>query len=640
MSKTENFGENLPNLHQEKLEELKKLLPNLFDRDGNLIKSELENFTKQYAQEKQEPFVFSWAGKQKAKSLAFRQNEIKLSLKFDEKRSKDFKKTQNLIIEGDNLHALKLLLPSYKGKVKCIYIDPPYNTQNDFIYPDNFAESEKEYLLNSGQIDIDGNLIINDRAETVGRKHSTWLSMIYPRLVLARELLREDGVIFVSIDDNEVHHLRHLMNEVFGEENFISSFAIKTPNQTEDSFRLKNLDHLLCYAKDVNSAKFTFEEKEQSARCTTGNELQTKPEIEFPANIEVCGVEDGIYENPRATGGNEDIEIISGRLVVKNSKLAESVTLKARWSNPNDIKALCEKVKTNSKQKIFNKFGKELTRIWLKGDRFQPQIDKIGFDLPESIWTEFSKKGGDVLRNLLPKAEFDYPKHPDFVRNILKISTSPNDIILDFFAGSGTTGQAVMELNQEEIDKKAKDGLLSDDKKEAGGRQFILIQAGRGSEKIAKIDEKKEAFKAGFRYIFDITVERIRRAAEKYRSVDNGFKVMTITESAIKRKLMNQITASKEEIFAEVALSYGYGLNYQLRELHNLGKGVFYLSGNEREALIILGQEQLNNETLKEIILASDGLSHCQIFAQDAVLNVEIIHNLYQHFEQRRVIIL
>ena len=140
--------------------------------------------------------------------------------------------------------------------------------------------------------------------------------------------------------------------------------------------------------------------------------------------------------------------------------------------------------------------------------------------------------------------------------------------------------------------------------------------------------------------ISEITIERVRRASEKYKLVDAGFKVMTVSESAINRKLMNQIVASKEEIFAEIALFYGYGLNYRYRQLHNLGKGVSYLCGNNREALIILGEEQLENETLKEIILASDGLSQCQIFAQDTVLNVEIIHNLYQHFEQKKVVIL
>ena len=214
------FNDCVQNLHEQKMAELKKLLPNLFDKDGNLIKAELENFAGRYEGEKQEPFCFSWAGKQKAKGLAFKQSETKLALKFDEKRGKNLDTTENLIIEGDNLHVLKLLVPSYKARVKCIYIDPPYNTQNEFIYPDNYATSEEDYLREAGLIeegqDVSGQ---KQKEKNTGRKHSNWLSFMYPRLVLARELLREDGVIFISIDDNEVHHLRQIMNDVFGEEN-------------------------------------------------------------------------------------------------------------------------------------------------------------------------------------------------------------------------------------------------------------------------------------------------------------------------------------------------------------------------------------------------------------------------------------
>ena len=217
------------------------------------------------------------------------------------------------------------------------------------------------------------------------------------------------------------------------------------------------------------------------------------------------------------------------------------------------------------------------------------------------------------------------------IKEFIRASTAPNDLILDFFAGSGTTGQAVMELNQEELDKQAKDGLLADKTEIVGGRKFILVQLPE------KIDEKKEAFKAGYKKISDITIERVRRAGEKYKSVDNGFKVLQVTESAINRKFMNSINATKEEIFAEIALQFGYGLNFSIQ---NLFDGVFKLTGNEKSAIVILGNQQLTNEMQKQIIGKSDELAECQIFAQDACLNVEIIHNLYQHFEQKRVVIL
>jgi adenine-specific DNA-methyltransferase len=565
MTKTVKFAESLLNLHQEKLEELKKLLPNLFDKDGSLIKSELENFTSSYVQEKSEPFVFSWAGKQKAKGLAFKQSETKLALKFDEKRSKNFDKTENLIIEGDNLHVLKLLLQSYKGKVKCIYIDPPYNTQSNFIYPDNFAESEKEYLLNSGQINVDGDLIINDRLETAGRKHSVWLSMIYPRLVLARELLREDGVIFVSIDDNEVHHLRQLMNEVFGEGEFVnqiiwyySAMSSKPKNKLRNS-----AEYILVYAKD--KSKFEIKSSKED-------------------KMKNRNIADVVNKLAKAYGFTSDAGMKS---------LGYSFD-----SEANDY---------------YSMYDKEVR------DYFKNDIDSV---LYVPVVNRMAK---EYLK------EFENQKPVALMKKLLQISTQPNDLIIDFFAGSGTTGQAVMELNQEEIDKKSKDGLLVNEEKEVGGRKFILVQLPE------KIDEKKEAYKAGYRKISDITIERVKRAGEKYKYVDNGFKVMTVTESAVSRKLMNSITASEEEIFAEVALSYGYGLNFAVESLLD---GVWKLSGSNRNAVVILGNEQLSNEAQKQIILLSDKLKDCQIFAQDACLNVEIIHNLYQHFEQRRVIIL
>ena len=627
MSETIKFNEGLQNLHQEKLEELKKLLPNLFDKDGNLIASELENFVKSYANEKQEPFVFSWAGKQKAKAMAFKQSETKLALKFDEKRSKNFDKTENLIIEGDNLHVLKLLLPSYKGKIKCIYIDPPYNTQNDFIYPDNFAESEKEYLLNSGQVDLDGDIIINDRLETQGRKHSVWLSMMYPRLILAHELLREDGVIFVSIDDNEVHHLRQLMNEVFREENLAGQITISGNPRGRDYGGIARMhDYLIVYTKSeeaiINNLsddnkefpyhddKGGFEIRELRNRNIAFN-IKNRPNLHYP-----------FYINPNSTDENGFYEI--------------SLDKKDNWIElfPKESQGV----------KTVWRWGKERSKEFLNIDIVAKRMQEGGWQVVDkyrgttrmarSIWNDKdvnTEKGTLAIKELLNGKYFDFPKPVEMIKRIIEMGANPNDIILDFFAGSGTTAQAVMELNQEEIDKKSKEGLLANEEKEVGSRKFILVQLPE------KIDTKKEAFKAGYEKISEITIERVRRAGEKYKSVDAGFKVMSVTESAINRKFMNSIQATSEEIFAEIALSYGYGLNFEVSKLLD---GVWKLSGNNRNAVIILENEQLSSETQKQIIMLSDKLKDCQIFAQDACLNVEIIHNFYQHFEQRRVVIL
>lgn len=640
MNQTIKFAEGLPNLHQTKLDELKKLLPNLFDKNGNLIKDELENFAQNYTQEKQEPFAFSWAGKQKAKGMAFKQSETKLALKFDEKRSKNFDKTENLIIEGDNLHVLKLLLSSYKGKVKCIYIDPPYNTQNDFIYPDNFAESEKEYLLNSGQIDDDGDLQ-TDYLETAGRKHSVWLSFIYPRLVLARELLREDGVIFVSIDDNEVHHLRHLMNEVFGEEEFVG--CLKWKRKKQPSFLASHIanvmEYVLIYSKDSDSLDRLSIDNVSDVTKKVVNVSNNYSVRKFKTGVKVKSLNDGVIKAGKYKIKTMDIEY-KNDILVENGLTKNDVEVVARFS---------------VNQENINKFIEEGLLFITKNNGLRREVSEEELKKAKSItdlltegWGDNQESEGEIFNLFQNRDIFDFPKPVNLIKNLIKSSTQPNDIILDFFAGSGTTAQALMELNQEEIDKKSKDGFLTNEEKEAGGRKFILVQLPE------KINQKKSL--QAYKFVADlmqkrgdenkppviseITIERVSRACEKYKLVDAGFKVMTVSESAINRKLMNQITASKEEIFAEIALFYGYGLNYKYRQLHNLGKGVSYLCGNNREALIILGEEQLENETLKEIILASDGLSQCQIFAQDTVLNVEIIHNLYQHFEQKKVVIL
>lgn len=375
----------------------------------------------------------------------------------------------NLLIEGDNYHALKALKAA-GVRVDIIYIDPPYNTGKEFVYKDDFGTPQ-----------------------TVGsddpHKHSKWLSFMKKRLDLAKELLSDEGVIFVSIDDNEQAYLKVLMDEIFGEENFVANFAVKTPNNTENKFLLKNMDYLVVYSKNIYLTKFNFDEVVQSGRCTTGKDDQNISNITFPAGLEVRGVEDGEYSDTEKTGGNEDIELISGKIVIKDGKIVNDITLRARWSNPNDIKQYIEKFVSKSDKKIFNKFNKELINLWFKGLRMQPQMDKIGYDIHDSIWTQFTKKGSDVLVQLFGKKVFDYPKHPDLIKYISSIgSANKNCVVLDFFAGSGTTGQAVMELN-------AADG---------GHRRFILITNNEMSGVDTKLNPEKGIARA-------ITRERLFR---------------------------------------------------------------------------------------------------------------------------------
>jgi len=349
----------------------------------------------------------------------------------------DKNKPVNLIIEGDNYHSLSVLNYTHERKVDVIYIDPPYNTgkKDEFKFNDQWIDKEDGY------------------------RHSKWLCFMEKRLRLAKNLLKETGIIFISIDDNEVTQLKLLMDDpdLFGENNKIGIFTVETANQTSDVNKTKNSDFLLVYGK-TQRARFKLPFKDQVARCTTGKENQTQPIIEFPPGLKVVGVKDGIYKDTRKTGGSEDIFLIEGSIVVRNRKLTGPIKLKARWSNPNDMKRFIEKFISKSKKPIFNKFGKELLDLYLKSDRFQPQMVKRGHDIPYTILLKFTQKGGDLLRNILHKETLKYPKHPSFIKYLLSICTHKTSVILDFMAGSGTTGHALLELN----------------KQDGGYREFIL----------------------------------------------------------------------------------------------------------------------------------------------------------------------
>jgi adenine-specific DNA-methyltransferase len=376
----------------------------------------------------------------------------------------DQKDDYNILIEGDNYHALSVLSYTHRNKIDVIYIDPPYNTGNkDFIYNDHYVDKEDRF------------------------RHSKWLSFIEKRLKLAKSLLKNTGIIFISIDDIEVAQLKLLMDRIFGENNKIGIFTVETPNQTSDTNKIKNTDFLLVYGKTSN-ANFRLSSKEQIGRCTTGKENQTQPIIEFPSGLKVVGVKDGIYKDTRKIGGNEDISIIKGPIIIKNGKLVKPIKLKARWANPNDIKRFIKKFISKNTEPIFNKFGKELLDLYFLGDRFQPQMVKNGFETPYSILLGFKQKGGDLLENILHKETFKYPKHPAYIKYLLSMSTDKNSTILDFMAGSGTTGHASLELNDD------------DD----GHRKFILCT--NNENKICE----------------DITYERIKKVILGYKDKSNN----------------------------------------------------------------------------------------------------------------------
>ena len=428
--------------------------------------------------------------------------------------SVNFDTTENLYIEGDNLEVLKLLQETYLGKVKMIYIDPPYNTGNDFVYNDDFKQKAADYLANSGQYDEDGNQMVQN-TESNGRFHTDWLNMMYPRLKLAKDLLADDGVIFISIDDNEVDNLKKISDMIFGENNFVVRIIWKK-RSTPPNDKIIGAAHeyALVYAKNVINIKLNLRErtKEQIARY--------KNPDNHPKGAWVAGD-------------------LSGN--VKGGRYVDSLNYPI--TNPNTGEKHYPPHNGNWR------FSKEKVELLLKNNEIsfgddglgRPKLKRFLCDVKSgvtytSLWdfvplnTQGSAEMTSLLGNL---AIFDNPKPVDFIKELLKTGSSRESFILDFFSGSATTAHAVMQLN-------AEDG---------GKRKFIMVQLPELT------DEKSEAYKAGYKNICEIGKERIRRAGKKIleehpdaKDLDIGFRVLKCDSSNMEDVYYTPADYMKKEI--------------------------------------------------------------------------------------------
>lgn len=440
---------------------------------------------------KEERYQFTWPDKKKSVLLA--NSPIAETLRPCREESVDFDNTETLYIEGDNLDVLKLLQETYLGKVKMIYIDPPYNTGNDFVYNDDFAENTDDYLDRSGQFDEDGNQLFQN-TESNGRFHTDWLNMIYPRLKIARNLLSDDGIIFISIDDNEVENLRNISNEIFGECNFIASYLkqSKVGGGSDSKFIVKEHEYCLVYSKNIELASEMFMEhdKEYLKRYKEQDEIGryfwdtfARPGLKNPIHYDIVAP-DGTIMNYGWIHSKErfEQELKEGKVrIVKKSDGNWSVQFK----------------------QYLNLNGKK----------------------PRSMTMDFggSIEGKSDIRSLFDNDKiFGYPKSVKFIKTLLNTINDKKAIILDFFSGSATTAHAVMQLN-------AEDG---------GHRKFIMVQLPE------KTDEKSEAFKAGYKNICEIGKERIRRAGKKIKTqlMAEGKETRDISK---KKAQGNAVAASK-----------------------------------------------------------------------------------------------
>lgn len=441
-----------------------------------------------------EAYEFNWVGKQAARAEVLK--PIKKTLRPVKEDSVDWDNTQNLYIEGDNLEVLKLLQKSYLGKVKMIYIDPPYNTGNDFVYHDDFAMSADEYAEASGSVDELGNKYIKNM-DSNGRFHSDWCSMMYSRLMVARTLLTEDGVIFISIDDNEQKNLKNLCDEVFGCNNFLAQVVWErafSPINLMKHFSPSH-DYILCYANDISKAVC-----HGIGRSDEANDRYSNPD-----------------NDPRGVWSSSDISVgppVQENIYTITTPSGRNVEPPAGRSWRLSRKAFRERLEDN--RIWFGPNGDNTPRI----KRFLSELRKAGIT-PMTIWkhteVDHSQGATQKLAKLFDgKKYFDYPKPVTLIERCLQLYSDKDSIILDFFSGSGTTAHAVMQLN-------AEDG---------GNRQYIMVQLPE------ETPEDSEARKAGYNTIPDIAKERIRRAGKKIKEesplttadLDTGFRVFRLDE--------------------------------------------------------------------------------------------------------------
>ena len=526
----------------------------------------------------EERYQFTWPDKKKSVLLA--NAPINKTLRPCREESVDFDTTENLYIEGDNLEVLKLLQETYLGKIKMIYIDPPYNTGNDFVYEDDFAQSADEYLANSGQYDEDGNRMVQN-TESNGRFHTDWLNMIYPRLKLAKDLLRDDGVIFISIDENEVENLKKVGNEVFGEKNFVGSviweraFAPKN----DAKYFSDSHDYIVVYAKSIIDFKIGKLPRTEEANARYKNPDNDPRGAWTPDNLTV-----------KTYSAANDYPIITpgGRVVTPAHGSCWRVS-KSRFD---------ELVADN--RVYFGSDGNNVPRL----KRFLNELQD-GMT-PTTIWkfqdVGHNQEGRQELKKLFDdRGYFDGPKPVRLLNRVIQIAnTNEDSIILDFFSGSATTAHAVMQLN-------AEDG---------GKRKFIMVQLPE------ETDEKSEAYKAGYKTICEIGKERIRRAGKKIKEdsplttqdLDIGFRVLKCDTSNMKEvyynpaeyeaslfsRLEDNIKEDRtpEDLLFQVMLDLGVLLSGKIEETTIAGKKVFNVEGNY---LIACFDSDVTEETIKAI---------------------------------------
>lgn len=608
---------------QRNIELIGKLFPNAITEvkrngkvehaiDFDVLRQELSD---SIVEGREERYQFTWPDKKKAMLAANAPITATLRPVVADSVGKDGTPggfdSENLYIEGDNLEVLKLLQETYLGKVKMIYIDPPYNTGNDFVYEDDFAQSTEDYMGNSGQYDEEGNRMVTN-TESNGRFHTDWLNMIYPRLKLAKDLLAEDGAIFISIDDNEVDNLRKAADEIFGAGNFYAEIVWQKRTSPDARFNLGAAhDYILVYAKNWDVLRYALNKEPLSAERSS--------QYKNPDN------------DPRGVWASVDITGQTGHAT--GSQFYEITT-------PSGIKMLPPAGRCWALSKSTFLSLVDDNRIWFgeEGNSRPRQKRFLSETEGGNAWTWWSnsevghnQEGAKDIKELLGTGDiFTNPKPVRLVKRILSLATKKEDIVLDFFSGSATTAHAVMKLN-------AEDG---------GHRKFIMVQLPE------KTDEKSEAYKAGYKNICEIGKERIRRAGKKIKEdagltapadLDIGFRCLRLDSSNMENVYYTPEEISQQDMFSlvdnvksdrtpedllfQVMLDLGVLLSSPIEVKEIAGKKVFNVADG---FLLACFDHDVTEETVKAIAQMKP---YYAVFRDSSMANDSVATNFDQIFE-------
>ena len=559
------------------LEYIEKFFPNTIIYENNIKKIDFDKLKMELGENilknKKEKYQLSWNGK--SDSLINANKRISKTLLPQKEKSINYEDTKNIYIEGDNLEVLKILQESYLNKIKVIYIDPPYNTGNDFVYNDSFEKRGEEELLSSGQVDEYNNKLVSN-TESNGRFHSDWLSMMYPRLKLARNLLKEDGVIFISIDDNELKNLLCICDEIFGESNFVANiiWQMRYSVSNDVQWFSSNTENILIYAKNK-----TIWHPNQEERTVEMNSAYKNPDNDHRGAWASVAAQ--------AKSGGESlkygIETPSGKIVYPPEGRF--------WA-----------YSKSTYQKLL-----EDNRIYFSSPDSRPRVKKFLSEVkqgktPQTLWkfedvghTQDAKR---ELDKLMETSTFETPKPVKLINKILELSIKDDDdIVLDFFSGSATTAHAVIKYNSE-YNKNI---------------QYIMVQLPE------KCDEKSNAYKAGYKTICEIGEERIRRAAKKIKEetnadIDYGFRVYKVDSSNMKDvyyepSKLNQTQLSMfesnikedrtaEDLLTQVILDLGLTLDLRIEEKNILNNKIYFVAEN---SLVACFDNEINIDILNQI---------------------------------------